>query len=536
MAYWHIIHISTLEMRSLITSILTILTLTGIHAQSSPGTPKLVVGLTIDQLRTDYIEAFSSLYGEKGFKRLWKEGKIYLNAEYSFSNVDRASAMAAIYTGTTPSMNGIISYKWMDPSTLKQVSCVEDPSFIGYYTGENSSPAQLLTSTIGDELKLATQGRSLVYAIAPFREAAVFAAGHNGNGAFWINDITGKWGGTTYYGDFPSWVSQYNDSRSLDNRITGMTWTPALPAGNYINIPADQAQRSFSYKFEDAKRHMFKRLIASPLINDEVNLLVENFLDNSTIGKDDITDLLSVTYNAGIDQDAPVTMLEVQDTYVRLDRSIARLLDSVDKKLGLQNVLFFVTSTGYADTETADYKQYKIPGGEFHLNRCTALLNMYLMATYGDGQYIEAYHGTQIYLNHKLIEQKQLNPVEIQNKAADFLIQFSGVNDVYSSYRLLLGAWTPDMDMRKNAYHRKRSGDLVIDVLPGWKIVEENNGGSKIVSHTYIPKPLVFMGYSVKPEIIHTPVTMDHIAPTVAYFMRIRAPNASKTTPLTCIK
>ncbi len=519
-------------MKGLITSILTLLTLTGIHAQSSSGTPKLVVGLTIDQLRTDYIEAFSSLYGEKGFKRLWKEGKIYLNADYTFTGIDCASAIAAIFTGTTPSINGVVSAKWLDPTTLKLVSAVEDPSFIGYYTSENSSPAKMLTSTIGDELKLATQGRALVYAIAPFREAAVFGAGHNGNGAFWVNEMTGKWGGTTYYGDFPTWVSEYNDTKSIESRAATLTWTPAFPAKSYINIPAEQAEKSFSYKFDDTTRRQFKRLIASPVINDEVNLLVENFLDRSTIGKDDITDLLSVTYNAGVNQDAPPTMLEIQDTYVRLDRSIARLIDSVDKKLGLENVLFFVTSAGYSGVEPDDYKEYRIPGGEFHINRCTALLNMYLMATYGEGQYVEAYSGTQIYLNHKLIEQKQLDPVDIQKKASDFLIQFTGVNDVFSSYRLLLGAWAPEMCKHRNAYHRKRSGDLIIDVLPGWTVIDEKSSDYKIVRNTYIPKPLVFMGHSVKPEIINTPVTMDHIAPTVAYFMRIRAPNACVTAPL----
>ncbi len=103
-------------MKGLLTSLITVLTFTGLQAQSLPAAPKLVVGLTIDQLRTDYLEAFSSLYGEKGFKRLWKEGRVFHNAEYTFSGVDRASAIAAIYSGTTPSMNGIISNAgWMPP-------------------------------------------------------------------------------------------------------------------------------------------------------------------------------------------------------------------------------------------------------------------------------------------------------------------------------------------------------------------------------------------------------------------------------------
>ena len=184
-------------MKGLLTSLITVLTFTGLQAQSLPTAPKLVVGLTIDQLRTDYLEAFSSLYGERGFKRLWKEGRVFHNAEYTFSGVDRASAMAAIYSGSTPSVNGIISNRWMDVSTLRTVNSTDDPAFMGYYTDQTCAPTKLLTSTIADELKIATQGKGLVYAIAPYCDAAIFAAGHAGNGAFWINPTTGKWSGTT---------------------------------------------------------------------------------------------------------------------------------------------------------------------------------------------------------------------------------------------------------------------------------------------------------------------------------------------------
>ena len=131
-------------MKGLLTSILTVLTFTGLQAQPLPSTPKLVVGLTIDQLRTDYLEAFSTLYGDRGFRRLWKEGRVFRNAEYTFSGTDRASAIAAIYTGTTPSVNGIIGKRWMDVSTLRTVSCVDDPAFMGNYTNESSSPSHLL--------------------------------------------------------------------------------------------------------------------------------------------------------------------------------------------------------------------------------------------------------------------------------------------------------------------------------------------------------------------------------------------------------
>ena len=220
--------------------------------------------------------------------------------------------------------------------------------------------------------------------------------------------------------------------------------------------------------------------------------------------------------------------MEMQDTYARLDRSIAALIDLIDRKVGLQNVLFCIASTGYTDAEAPDLSLYRIPGGEFHPNRCATLLNMYLMATYGEGQYVETHHNGQIYLNHKLIENKQLDLAEMQDKSADFLIQFSGVNEAYSAHRLLQGTWSPQIELVRNAFHRKRSGDLLIDVLPGWTIVEENNANNRVVRHADIPAPLIFMGGGVKAETIKMPVDVTHIAPTLSGVMRIRAPNACK--------
>ena len=518
--------------KGLITSILA-LTFSGLQAQPLPVVPKLVVTLTIDQLRTDYMEAFSSLYGEKGFKRLIREGKVFRQVKFPFSGIDRASAIATIYTGTTPSMNGIIAKHWLDSKTLRPKNCVDDPEFMGNYTDENSSPSQLLTSTVTDELKIATRNAALVYSVAPFRDAAILSAGHAGNGAFWLNNKTGKWCGSTYYGEFPWWGSQYNDQQSLDFRIKEIEWNPIYPITNYTFLP-EWRTSPFKYKFEIEKENKFRRLITSPLVNDEINRFAEEILDKSTIGKDDITDLLALTYYAGNYNHRSIQecAMEMQDTYARLDRSIANLLDMLERKVGLQNILLCITSTGYADPEGADVGIYRVPGGEFYLNRCATLLNMYLMATYGEGQYVEGFYDRQIYLNHKLIENKQLNLAKLQEKSAEFLVQFSGVNKVYSAYRLLLGSWSPEIEHICDGFHRKRSGDLLIEVLPGWTIMQENSTDNRVVRAADIPVPLILMGRGIKSETTHLPVSADHIAPTLTNFMRIRAPNACIATAL----
>lgn len=522
-------------MKGLLTSLITALTFTGLQAQPQISTPKIVVGLTVDQLRTDYIEAFSALYGEKGFKRLWKEGRVYRNAEYNFSNLDRASSIAALYTGTVPTVNGITGESWLDISTLRVRNCVDDRDFMGNYTGETTSPSQLLVSTVADELKVATQGKGLVYSIAPYREAAIFGAGHAGNGAFWLNDDTGKWCGTTYYGDFPWFVSQYNDRKSIDFRIPGMTWAPLRPVVEYKFLTPQLGQLAFSYNFDEAKKNKFRKLKTSPFINEEINYFLDDIFTNSAIGQDEIPDLLALTYYAGNyeHKNTNECALEIQDAYVRLDRCIGELLDLIDRKVGLHNVVFCVASTGYADAEGADPGKYRVPGGEFYMDRCAALLNMYLMAVYGEGQYIESYNGLQLYLNHKLLEKKKLDLNEVLDKTSEFLIQFSGVKEVYTSHRLLLGAWNPEIQKLRNSYHRYRSGDLTLEILPGWAVVNnDNSSDSKVIRKAYISAPLIFMGGNVKPEIINTPVSTDCFAPTLARFMRIRAPNGCSSAPI----
>ncbi len=524
----------------LLTSLLTAFALAGLQAQTLPSAPKLVVGITIDQLRSDYMEAFASLYGENGFKRLMKEGRVYCTANYNYSQPDRASAVASIYTGTTPYHHGIIHKEWMSRETLQVVHSADDKDFMGIYTAECTSPKHLLTTTVADELKISTMGKALVYAIAPFRDAALFSAGHAADGAYWLNDDTGKWSGSTFYGTFPSWVATYNDHLGLDKRIESLEWDTALPSVCYSCLDAGNT-RGFKHRFTDTFRK-YRQFKTSALVNEEVNRLAKQCISQTTVGLDLVTDFLGITYYAGHyeHKSAHEYPVEIQDTYARLDRNIGELLEMAEKKVGAENLLVFITSTGYADAESVDYmRTYRIPTGEFYMERCMALLNMYLMATYGQGKYVEAYNGLQVYLDHKLIENKQLNLLEVMSKAAEFLAQFSGVTSVYTSRDLLLNANTDEMMRMRNAYNSNCSGDIILKVAPGWKLMSENYAQSKqykIVRDSYLEFPLIFWGAGTQPGLVHTPVTTDCIAPTLAHFMRIRAPNACSVAPLTDLR
>ena len=524
-------------MRSLITSILTAIAITSLQAQATESyRPKVIVGLNIDQLSTELIEAYWSLYGDNGFKKLWREGLVYTDTNYPISRRDRSNTTATINTGTTPSIHGIIANDWLDLSTRQPRSCIYDSAFMGNYTTLSSSANTLLSSTITDELKLSTHGKAIVYSIAPEADMAILSAGHAADAALWFNQETGKWCGSTYYTDFPWWASKFNEQKPIYYRESSLEWTPLLSPDQYQES-YNGRKKTFRHSLTKTNGDQYSKVTQSPIINEEILLLAEELFKQSGVGEDDITDYIQLSLYAGNSLGTnEAASLEIQDTYLRLDHSIAQLLKMIDHKVGLKNAIVYLTSTGYSQGHSGSIlKEHQIPTGEFHLNRCAALLNLYLMAFYGEGQYVESFYDLQIYLNHKLIEDKKLSLEDIQQKAANFLSQFSGVNEVYSAQDLLLGSWNPYKELERNSFHKKRSGDLIIEVLPGWQIIE-NNKVEKTVNYSAIQAPTIFLGAPFKAEIIKTPIEAEAIAPTIAKTIRIRAPNGSKSKAIHHIK
>ena len=517
-----------------LTPLIMALAWANMEAQTASPVPRLVVNVMIDQLRTDYVEAFSTLFGTGGFNRIMREGRTYVDVSYPFAHVDRASAVACVMTGTVPYDNGIVGERWMDRKTLRPAYCVDDASCQGWLTSEKYSPASLNVSTITDELKMATGGRALVYSVAPEADAAILGAGHAADGAFWIDDASGQWSSTSYYGEYPNWALSYD---RLGHRISDLSWTPVSPiVGNFNFFISPDEGKDFRHGFSgDGKFRDFK---TSACVNAEVNRFVRHCLDHTDLGADKVTDFLSLTYYAGTFQHKPVgeCPVELQDTYVRLDLDLAELIKMLEKKVGAGRFLLVVTSTGYTDDEITDFAKYRIPTGTFSVTRASALLNMYLMAVYGEGKYVETEFGSQLFLNQKLIEDKQLNLADVLTRSEAFLIQMAGVRDVFTSQRLALSAGMPSMSRLRNSFNQTRSGDIFVEASPGWKIVNEITHEQSLQNASYVGFPLVFFGCNVRSETVKTPVTVDYTAPTVARFMRIRAPNACAAAPLSAVR
>ena len=490
--------------------------------------PRLVVNITIDQLRTDYLEAFSPLYGSGGFKKLLTEGLVYENASYPFSPIDRASAISSVMTGVSPYYHSIVGMQWLNKESLRPITCTEDSKRTGIDT-----PDQLQVSTLGDELKVSTQGMANIFTISPFKDTAILSAGHAANGAFWFDTQKGEWTTSKYYlNETPAWLVSYNSLRSPSARIKEVSWEPVIELSGTFNYYQHTGnQTPFKHAFKGERK--FIEYQASGLINEDITELARLCVINQAVGFDRITDFLSLTYYAGTFDHKPVSecQMELQDTYVRLDREISKLITTLQGKLGAEHVLFVLTSTGYSDEENADYAKYRIPTGSLYINRTANLLNMYLGAIWGQGRYVETCYSNQIFLNHKLLESKRISLTDVGQRAQEFISQLEGVRNVYTALQLLSGN-NPQIYKVRNGFNPERNGDIIIEVSPGWRLLNENTQENQFSRSSFTPFPIIFYGAETKAERIKSPVTIDRIAPTIAKTIRIRAPNACSAEPL----
>lgn len=521
-------------MIKILSTLVAFFSISSLYAQQSVSSeiPKLVVGITIDQLRGDYLEMFKHTFGEKGFKRLLNNGLVYSNVTFDFPYPDRASAIATIYTGANPAYHGIVSENKYSVTADREIPSFSDNNYLGNYTTDKLSPLPLKVSTLADELKIASGGQSDVFSFAPHASQAFAGGGHAANGAFWIEDASGKWATSTFYKERQPVVDQQNrGAEAINVRIAGTTWRPAVDISRYDAFPYTKNRYNFQHHFGN-NILLFKQ---SAYVNTEVREIAEKILKTNSLGKRMNPDFLALTFYAGnfekaLDKNYSV---EIQDTYFRLDREIGKLLDAVDAAVGLKNSLIFVVSTGYFDEQEILPQGMVTSGGEFRPDRTQALLNMYLMALYGREQWIKKYYNQQFFFDRKLLEDKKINIDEFQRTAAEFLVQSAGVQDVITSQQILHGAYNQTVQFYRNGYYKGISGDLIIELRPGWRVVEPNTSADNHrVKNNAVVSPVIFFGNNIKPQKIGRTINATEIAPSVSYRLRIRAPNAAKSSVL----
>jgi predicted AlkP superfamily pyrophosphatase or phosphodiesterase len=520
-------------MNKILSSIVAFFSITTLWGTTSSEVPKLVVGITIDQLRGDYLEMFRHNFGNGGFNRLLSGGLVYSNVEYDFPNLDRASTIATIFTGAYPSYHGITGENQFSITENREIPTFFDNSFMGIFTSDRVSPLAVKVSTIANELKIASGGQSDVFAFAPYASQAMASGGHGGTGVFWLDDETRKWASTTFYKDRIPTIDQHNRNTqaSLTYLLPGITWRPANPVSQYNTFPYTRNIQNFQHHFSSDRRSPMRLFKQSPFVNVEVTDIALKILEVNSLGKRQNPDFLALTFYAGNYENAldKNYSVEIQDIYYRLDKELERLLNAIDAAVGLQNALVFVVSTGYFNEQEIIPSGMVTPGGDFNPERVQALLNMYLMHTYGREQWIKQYYNQQFFFDRKLLEDRNINITEFQQRAAEFLIQVSGVQDVITSHQMLHGAYNSTVQHYRNGFFKGVSGDLFLKLQPGWREIDpQNTNNQQRVRNNAILSPVIFFGNNIKPQRVHRTIEVVEIAPSVSHRLRIRAPNAAR--------
>lgn len=515
--------------------------------------PKLVVGLMIDQMRWDYLYRFADRYGNDGFKRILKEGFSCENTLIPYIPTYTAIGHSTVYTGSVPSIHGIAGNDWIIQATGQSMYCTQDDNVEGVGSSAKEgkqSPRNLLASTITDQLKLATNFKSKVVGIAIKDRGGILPAGHFADAAYWFEAKSGNWITSTFYrNDLPSWVTQFNRQKLAEKYIK-QDWNTLYPIETYANSIADD--NIYEGKWAGEKAPTFPRK-TSELMKDAGLELIKTTPQGNTFTLDfakasieseklgsnptNNTDFLCVSLSATdyVGHRYSLSAVEIEDTYLRLDRDIADFLKYLDTKVGKDNYTFFLTSDHAASYNPLYYTDQKGNGGYLFLRQIQKEIDAELTEKFGHKGIVKSLMNYQVHLNNPLIDSLDLDVQDIKKSIIKNLNKQEGIAyvvDMENADNMFIPA--PIREKIINGYNRKNSGAIQIIAEPQWYSGTPRGTGtthgvwSSYDSHI----PLLFMGWGIKPGVSNKEVYSTDIAPTLAALLHVMEPNGSIGKPI----
>lgn len=519
------------------------------YAQKTENAPKLVVGIVVDQMKNEYLHRFEDRYSDDGLMRLMNDGFYAANHQFSYMPTTTAPGHASIYTGTTPAVHGIAGNNWYNPHTKEKMYCVGDNSVksvgINMASGQRS-PRNLKTTTITDELKLFWNFRSKVIGMSLKDRGAILPAGHIADGAYWY--MNGKFITSSFYVDeLPGWVNEFNESGLIQEYIeTG--WNTLYPISEYkASLPDDNP---YEVVLAEEDRPVLPRdlkKLAPFNANEEIvtrthfgnDLLLEfalKALENEGLGTDEITDFLTISFSStdAVGHEYGTRAVEIEDMYLRLDANIARLLNTLDAKIGKGNYIVFLT----ADHGGAEVAQFSIdnnlPGGLIDKSGAKKAITEALEAIHSDGiDLVETFEGNEIYFDREKVAKAGLRISDLAEVVADRLAAFPGI---YAAY--------PTRDVTKNAsaefplknlyrgIHPHYASDVIWILDSGWmnygKVGTTHGLPWKYDTHA----PFLLYGKGVKKGKVYRETNIRDIAPTLSMILQIPFPSGTTGQPI----
>lgn len=509
--------------------------------------PKLVVGIMVDQMRWDYLYRFYERYGNNGFKRMLNEGFSCENAYINYVPSVTGIGHSTVYTGSVPAIHGITGNDWIIQATGKSMYCSEDSSVktVGSNTEDvgKMSPKNLLVTSMTDELRLATNFRSKVIALASKDRGAILPGGHTANAAYWYDAKSGNWVTSTYYmNELPAWLTRFNEQR-LPEKYLKQDWNTLYPIETYIQSSKDNAPYEGKFPgtesptFPVKTSEMLSRgpgLLTSTPYGSTVTLeLAKAAIDNEKLGEDAATDFLAISVSSPdyIGHQFGPNSVEVEDTYLRLDRDLAALFNHLDTKVGKGNYTVFLTADHAVQHNAGFMNDNKINAGVFQSSAILKQLNAQLESEFKVKDIALSFSNYAVSFNNAVIAGNKLDEKALKNSTIEFLKKQEGVAFVIDIANAR-NSTIPEIYKEKiiNGYHPERSGVIQIVLEPAWYSGSSARAtgathGTMNPADTHIP--MVFMGWGIKQGKTNKSYNMTDIAPTITGLLRIQEPNGN---------
>ncbi len=514
----------------------------GLHAAGPGEEPRLLLNIVVEGLDSETLDLLNEKFAPDGGFRKLRDGSLTLtNADYG-TYLDPTASAAMLLTGAAPSVSGVAEAEIFDRETLRTAPLFRDLTVLGNFTSDTFSPAALRVSTVVDEARIASGGVNVAYAVAPRPSQAIVLGGHTANSALWIDPAGANWASSTFYRDMPATVATRNRMRPLVSRMDTMSWTTLLPSAEYPALPEHLRKYPFRYVIPRGQQtpERVERLAASPLGNTEITDLAIEIIRGLSLGKHDGTDVLSLAYTLAPFPytKSPDTRLERMDAFVRLDRDLGRLFRAAEAPAG-GSLAIMLGGTPQSPLSRRDDERWAIPHGEFSTRKAASLLNMYLIALHGNGDYISGYHNGSFYLNHNTIKNKQLRLEEVRAEVADFLVKMTGVDAAFTVEDIIAGRAGQRSEALRRNTPLETAGDVFLCIAPGFEVIDDLDGiniseAGEPMAHRAVSStaPVFIFAPGVDPRTIDTPVDARAVAPTLARILRIRSPNGAALPPL----
>jgi predicted AlkP superfamily pyrophosphatase or phosphodiesterase len=502
-----------------------------------PHRPKLVIMLVIDQLRFDYLVRFQPNFIDGGFKLLLEGGANFVDCKYDYSSTETGPGHATLATGTYANIHGIVANEWYDQASRKRVYCVNDPEVkqTGGRGGSGASPRNLLVSTLGDELRLATDFESKVFSLSGKDRAAVLLGGHTANAAYWFRTDGGGFVSSTYYmQSLPNWVNEFN--RQIPTQpYCGKPWRALVETPGVGGKVLTEFEPAANEPCPDDK--FFAWLELTPFENEVILRFAEHVLRNENLGHGSAPDLLAISLSANdyVGHAFGPYSPEVADTTLRTDRYLAEFFAALDRQVGLQNVWIVLSADHGVAPTPAFIKDHKLGLGRFDPKALRTAVERALSTAFGQDRWVEDFDDRSIYLNLAALDKHRIEREKAEKVAADAATSVPGVWAAWTRTQFMTGS-LPDSPLARkasNSFYGQRSPDVFIVVQSFATPADTDTTATHGTPWNYDSQvPLVFWGSAFKPGTYTTPCQTIDLAPTLAAALGLTQPSGAQGHPL----